>query len=67
LLLLLLLLLSASQATDLKTKLSKIKIVATASHSVTIALWKETAFPLLLLLLGRIAVLRRCGLFLPTE
>jgi len=30
----------------LKIKLSKIKMVATASHSVTIVLWKETAFPL---------------------
>jgi len=34
------------KAADLKIKLSKIKMVATASYSVTIVLWKETAFPL---------------------
>jgi len=34
------------KAAGLKIKLSKIKMVATASHSVTIVLWKETAFPL---------------------
>ena len=33
------------KAACLKIKLSKIKTVATASHSVTIVLWKETAFP----------------------
>ena len=48
LLLLLLLFFSAHQhkAAGLEIKLSKIKMVATASHSVTIVLWKETAFPL---------------------
>ena len=46
--LLLLLLFWAHQhkATGLKIKLSKIKMVATASHSVTIVLWKETTYPL---------------------
>ena len=34
------------KAAGLKIKLNKIKMVATASHSVTIVLWKETAFPL---------------------
>jgi len=34
------------KAAGLKIKPSKIKMVATASHSVTIVLWKETAFPL---------------------
>jgi len=53
LLLLLLLLFWAHQhkAAGLKIKLSNIKMVATASHSVTIVLWKETALLLLLSLL----------------
>jgi len=34
------------KAAGLKIKLSKIKMVATASYLVTIVLWKETAFPL---------------------
>jgi len=34
------------KAAGLKIKLSKIKMVTTASHSVTIVLWKETTFPL---------------------
>ena len=34
------------KATGMKIKLSKIKMVATASYSVSIVLWKETAFPL---------------------
>jgi len=34
------------KAAGLKIKLSKIKIIATVSHSVTIVLWKETAFHL---------------------
>ena len=34
------------KAAGLKNKLSEIKMVATASYSVTIVLWKETAFPL---------------------
>ena len=34
------------KAAGLKIKLNRIKMVATASYSVTIVLWKMTAFPI---------------------
>ena len=34
------------KATGMKTRLDKVKVVASALYSVTMVLWKETAFPL---------------------
>jgi len=45
------------KATGLKIKLSKIKMVATASYSVTTVLWKETAFLIIIIIIIMIIML----------